>query len=92
MAIERHGLACLNIHSMSTGERPFIDIIQDRRYWIIHIITIPSLYIGGVTLVFSGFVYTVFGVASMAQYFNLDNTALSIVNDRFSLVNELEDL
>ena len=28
---------------MSTAERALIDIAQDRRYWIIHSITIPSL-------------------------------------------------
>ena len=32
---------------MSTAERALIDIAQDRRYWIIHSITIPSLFVGG---------------------------------------------
>ena len=31
----------------STGERPFSDIITSVRYWIIHSITIPSLFISG---------------------------------------------
>ena len=31
----------------STGERPFSDIITSIRYWIIHSITIPSLFISG---------------------------------------------
>jgi hypothetical protein len=34
---------------LSTGERPFIDILQDRRYWVLHVITIPS------ALLFSSF-------------------------------------
>jgi hypothetical protein len=25
---------------LSTGERPFIDILQDHRYWVIHVITV----------------------------------------------------
>ena len=29
----------------STGERPFSDIITSVRYWIIHTITIPSLFV-----------------------------------------------
>jgi photosystem II cytochrome b559 subunit alpha len=29
----------------STGERPFSDIITSVRYWIIHSITIPSLFV-----------------------------------------------
>jgi photosystem II cytochrome b559 subunit alpha len=31
----------------STGERPFSDIITSVRYWIIHSITIPSLFVSG---------------------------------------------
>ncbi|KAK7236509.1 hypothetical protein RIF29_45520 [Crotalaria pallida] len=31
--------------SGSTGERSFADIITSIRYWIIHSITIPSLFI-----------------------------------------------
>ena len=41
--------ACDNsgLEAISRGERPFIDILQDRRYWVIHIITIPSLFLAG---------------------------------------------
>ncbi|XLR23604.1 hypothetical protein S83_051504 [Arachis hypogaea] len=35
--------------SGSTGERSFADIITSIRYWIIHSITIPSLFIAGRT-------------------------------------------
>ena len=38
----------LVLNLMSTAERTLIDIAQDRRYWIIHSITIPSLFVGGV--------------------------------------------
>jgi cytochrome b559 alpha subunit len=39
--------------AISTGERPFIDILQDRRYWVIHLITIPSLFLAGVIFILS---------------------------------------
>ena len=34
--------------SGATGERPFSDILTSIRYWVIHSITIPSLFIGRV--------------------------------------------
>ena len=77
---------------MSTGERPFLDILQDRRYWVIHLMTIPSLFLGGATVVKSGFVYKLFDVPNLNQYFYNDNTQISLINDRFSLFNEVEDL
>ena len=50
----------LSFH-LSTGERPFVDLIQDRRFWLIHAITIPTLFLSGTILVASGFVYKLFG-------------------------------
>ena len=35
------------IMSGSTGERPFADILTSIRYWVIHSITVPSLFIAG---------------------------------------------
>jgi len=77
---------------ISTGERPFIDILQDRRYWVIHLITIASIYLGGVISMNTGFVYKLFGVANFNQYFYNDNTQISLINDRFSILNEIEDI
>jgi photosystem II cytochrome b559 subunit alpha len=77
---------------ISRGEGPFIDILQDRRYWVIHLITIPSLFLGGVIFILSGFVYKLFGVANFNQYFYKDNTQISLINDRFSILNEIEDI
>jgi photosystem II cytochrome b559 subunit alpha len=45
----------------STGERPFSDIITSVRYWIIHSITIPSLFVSGWLFVATGLAYDVFG-------------------------------
>ena len=42
----------------STGERPFSDIITSVRYWIIHSITIPSLFISGWLFIATAVSYT----------------------------------
>ncbi|KAK7239875.1 hypothetical protein RIF29_43242 [Crotalaria pallida] len=47
--------------SGSTGDRSFADIITSIRYWIIHSITIPSLFIAGWLFVSTGLAYDVFG-------------------------------
>lgn len=57
---------------VSTGERPFLDILQDRRYWVIHLITIPSLFLAGVVLVFTGFAYKLFGFVDHSSASFLD--------------------
>ncbi len=80
------------MESLSTGERPFVDILQDRRYWVIHLVTIPSLFLSGIIFVLSGFVYKLFGVPTFNQYFTNDNTQLCILNDRFSAMSEIEDV
>ena len=79
---------------LSTGERPFTDILQDRRYWLIHSITIPSLFISGLVFVGSSFVYKLFGKPSFDTYFNNKTNLrhISIINDRFSGINEITDL
>ncbi len=77
---------------MSTGERPFTDILQDRRYWLIHLLTIPSLFVAGAIFILSGFSYKLFGVPNLNQYFTSDSTQINIINDRFSALNKIEDL
>jgi photosystem II cytochrome b559 subunit alpha len=82
------------IFIMSTGERPFLDILQDRRYWLIHLITIPSLFLAGVIFIGSSFVYKLFGQRSFNEYFYNRNTLrhISLINDRFSGLNEISDI
>ena len=79
---------------MSTGERPFVDILQDRRYWLIHLITIPSLFFAGVIFIDSSLVYKLFGQPSFNEYFYNRNTLrhISLINDRFSGLNEISDI
>jgi photosystem II cytochrome b559 subunit alpha len=76
----------------STGERPFSDIITSVRYWIIHSITIPSLFVSGWLFVSTGLAYDVFGTPRPNEYFTEDRQQVPLVNDRFSAKQELEDL
>ena len=46
----------------STGERPFTDILTSVRYWIIHSITIPALFVAGFLFVSTGLAYDSFGL------------------------------
>jgi photosystem II cytochrome b559 subunit alpha len=46
----------------STGERPFSDIITSVRYWIIHTITIPSLFVSGWLFISTGLAYLTKGL------------------------------
>ena len=39
---------------LSTGERPFGDILSSLRYWVIHSITLPSLFLAGWLFVSTG--------------------------------------
>ena len=56
----------------STGERPFSDIITSVRYWIIHSITIPSLFVSGWLFISTGLAYDVFGTPRPNEYFTQD--------------------
>ena len=76
----------------STGERPFSDIITSVRYWIIHSITIPSLFVSGFLFIATGLPYDVFGTPRPNEYFTQDRQQVPLVNDRFSVREELEDL
>ena len=68
----------------STGERPLSDIITSVRYWIIHSITIPSLFVSGCLFVGTGLAYDVFGTPRPNEYFSQDRQQVPLVNDRFN--------
>ena len=76
----------------STGERPFSDIITSVRYWIIHSITIPSLFVSGWLFVSTGLAYDIFVFFWPNEYFTQDRQQIPLINDRFSAKEELEDL
>ncbi|WP_309734576.1 cytochrome b559 subunit alpha [Chamaesiphon sp. OTE_75_metabat_556] len=74
----------------STGERPFSDIVTSIRYWIIHSITIPALFVAGWLFVSTGLAYDAFGTPRPDEYFSQTRQELPIVSDRFDSKNQLD--
>jgi photosystem II cytochrome b559 subunit alpha len=74
----------------STGERPFSDIVTSIRYWIIHSITIPALFIAGWLFVSTGLAYDAFGTPRPDEYFTQTRQELPIVSDRFESKDQLD--
>jgi photosystem II cytochrome b559 subunit alpha len=77
--------------SGSTGERPFGDIITSVRYWIIHSITIPMLFIAGWLFVSTGLAYDAFGTPRPDQYFTEVRQELPIVSDRYQASEQIKE-
>ena len=69
-----------------------MDLLQDRRFWIIHAIAIPTLFVSGSILVGSGFVFKLFGSPNLNQYFTRDSNQIPLINDRFSVLYEISDV
>ncbi|MDJ0735127.1 MAG: cytochrome b559 subunit alpha [Nostocaceae cyanobacterium] len=69
----------------TTGERPFGDIITSVRYWVIHSITIPALFIAGWLFVSTGLAYDVFGTPRPDEYYT---PALQELQQEFPIPNE----
>lgn len=74
----------------STGERPFSDIVTSIRYWIIHSITIPALFIAGWLFVSTGLAYDAFGTPRPDEYFSQTRKELPIVSDRFESKGQID--
>jgi photosystem II cytochrome b559 subunit alpha len=74
----------------STGERPFSDIVTSIRYWVIHSLTIPALFIAGWLFVQTGLAYDTFGTPRPNQYFNANRQELPIVSDRFESRDQIQ--
>ena len=68
----------------NTGERPFSDIVTSIRYWVIHTVTIPALFVTGWLFVSTGLAYDVFGTPRPDEYFTEERQEVPIVNKRFS--------
>jgi photosystem II cytochrome b559 subunit alpha len=68
----------------TTGERPFGDIVTSIRYWVIHSITIPMLFIAGWLFVSTGLAYDAFGTPRPdAYYTGSSQVDLPILDSRF---------
>ncbi|MCM0593133.1 MAG: cytochrome b559 subunit alpha [Gloeotrichia echinulata IR180] len=76
--------------SGTTGERPYSDIITSIRYWVIHSITIPALFIAGWLFVSTGLAYDAFGTPRPNQYFTEARQEVPIVKDRFDAKQQVE--
>lgn len=77
--------------SGSTGERSFADIITSIRYWVIHSITIPSLFIAGWLFVSTGLAYDVFGSPRPNEYFTESRQGIPLITDRFDPLAQLDE-
>ncbi|GAB4471252.1 MAG: cytochrome b559 subunit alpha [Elainellaceae cyanobacterium] len=75
----------------TTGERPFSDIVTSIRYWVIHSITIPALFIAGWLFVSTGLAYDVFGTPRPNEYFTQERQEVPIVQDRFTAKEQIQD-
>lgn len=76
----------------STGERPFSDIITSIRYWVIHTITIPSLFVAGWIFVSTGLAYDIFGTPRPNEYFTETRRNVPLIVDRFGALEQLNQL
>ncbi len=74
----------------TTGERPFGDIVTSIRYWIIHSITIPMLFIAGWLFVSTGLAYDAFGTPRPNEYYPDNQMQLPIVSDRFEAKQQID--
>jgi len=78
--------------SGSTGELPFSDNLTSIRYWVIHSITIPSLFIAGWLFVSTGLAYDVFGTPRPNEYFTEARQDVPLLTDRFNALESLDQL
>lgn len=77
--------------SGTTGERPFSDIVTSIRYWVIHSITIPMLFIAGWLFVSTGLAYDVFGTPRPDAYFTQTRQELPILQERYDINQEIQN-
>lgn len=78
--------------SGATGERPFSDILTSIRYWVIHSITVPSLFIAGWLFVSTGLAYDVFGSPRPNEYFTEERQEAPLITNRFDALEQVKRL
>ncbi len=76
----------------STGERPFTDILTSIRYWIIHSITIPTLFLSGWLFISTGLAYDVFGTPRPNEYFTETRQDAPLITDRLTALEQVKKL
>jgi photosystem II cytochrome b559 subunit alpha len=71
-------------------EQPFTDIVTGIRYWVIHSITIPSLFIAGWIFVSTGLAYDLFGTPRPNEYFTSTRQEVPLLTDRFNALEQMD--
>jgi len=74
----------------STGERPFFEIITSIRYWVIHAVTLPALFLAGFLFVSTGLAYDAFGTPRPDIYFQSQESKLPILSERYEGKSQLD--
>jgi photosystem II cytochrome b559 subunit alpha len=74
------------------NERPFSDIITSIRYWVIHSVTIPSLFVAGWIFVSTGLAYDIFGTPRPNEYFTETRQEIPLISDRFNALEQMNQL
>nr|QHD45159.1 cytochrome b559 subunit alpha [Codium fragile] len=78
--------------SGTTGERPFSDILTSIRYWVIHSITIPSLFVAGWLFISTGLAYDIFGSPRPNEYFTENRQQSPLITNRFDALEQMKVL
>ena len=75
----------------TTGERPLGDIVTDPKFWVLHIVNFPAIFISGWLFVATGLAYDVFGTPHPNEYYNVTGQQeLPIVENRSSAKEQLD--
>ena len=74
----------------STGERPFFEIITSIRYWVIHAVTLPSIFLAGFLFVSTGLAYDAFGTPRPDSYFQAQDAKAPVVSQRYDAKSSLD--
>ncbi len=74
----------------STGERPFFEIITSVRYWIIHAVALPAIFVAGFLFVSSGLAYDAFGTPRPDTYFQGSEAKAPVLTERFDSKAQLD--
>lgn len=76
----------------STGERPFFEIITSVRYWVIHAVTLPAIFLAGFLFVSTGLAYDAFGTPRPNEYYvGASEVRPPVVSDRYDSKFQLDD-
>ena len=74
----------------STGERPFFEIITSVRYWIIHAVALPAIFVAGFLFVSTGLAYDPFGTPRPDAYYQASESKAPVVSERFESKSQLD--